>query len=175
LVVRDGHSLRPHRFGRPQAGDQVYVITTPDYVGLLDQLFGGQTEGADDPRLYGEFLIDPATKIADLANAYGVKLLDSDEALTVAELLRRDLAGDIEKGDRVGYGPVDLIVRRVSDDHAIEEVGLALESLRRSRPRVPVFQSRKEIAEMLRKWWGRANSDAGGTLPPPDDEGKKGS
>ena len=42
LLIRDGRSLRPHRAGRPQAGDRVYVITTPDYVGLLDRSSPGR-------------------------------------------------------------------------------------------------------------------------------------
>jgi cell volume regulation protein A len=149
LVVRDGHSLRPHRFGRAQAGDQVYVITTPDYVGLLDRLFAAPVEGADDPRLYGEFELHPDSKLADVANVYDVPVAGSDHTLTIGELLRRELAGDIEQGDRIAYGPVDLIVRRVNDDHGIEEVGLALEHGRRSRPSIPVFQNPREIAALF--------------------------
>src|ERR1700736_711575 len=42
LLIRDGRSLRPHLAGRPQAGDQVYVITTPEFVGLLDRLFASE-------------------------------------------------------------------------------------------------------------------------------------
>ena len=57
LIVRDGRSLRSDRAGRPQAGDQIYVLTTPNYIGLLDGLFAGPVEGAFDPQLYGEFAI----------------------------------------------------------------------------------------------------------------------
>jgi cell volume regulation protein A len=155
LFIRDGRSLRPHSAGRPQPGDQVYVITTPNYVGLLDRLFADPGQRADDPRLFGEFVIEPGIKLSDLAGAYGITIGPDDEALTVADVLRRDLAGDIEPGDRVAYGPVDLIVRKVSDAHAIEEVGLALEHEHRSRPNLPIFQSRREIAEMLRRWLRR--------------------
>ena len=59
LVIRDGRTLRRYRFGKPQAGDRIYVITTPDYVGLLDKLFAGPAPGSDDPALYGEFGITP--------------------------------------------------------------------------------------------------------------------
>src|SRR5690606_15958443 len=59
LIIRDGRTPRPHRFGRPQAGDQIYVITTPEYISLLDRLFGGRAPDIEDPNLYGEFALQP--------------------------------------------------------------------------------------------------------------------
>jgi cell volume regulation protein A len=152
LLIRDGRSLRPHLAGRPQAGDQVYVITTPEFVGLLDQLFASGGAHPDDPRLFGEFGIAVDARLAALAAVYGFVVNPGDEQLTVAELLRRELAGDIETGDRIAYGLVDLIVRRVGKDHAIEEVGLALEHEQRTRPRMPLFQSWREIRSVTRRW-----------------------
>ena len=151
LIVRGGRSLRPDRAGRPEAGDQIYVITTPDHVGLLDKLFAAPAQGAGDPRLYGEFGLAPETTLAGLSKAYGVPVADGDRELTLRDLLRRELAGDIEPGDRVAYGPVDLIVRSVDEEHAIEEVGLALEQVRARRPNIPVFQSPREIADLVRR------------------------
>jgi cell volume regulation protein A len=145
LLIREGRSLRPHLAGRPQAGDQVYVITTPEFVSLLDRLFMSGGDRPDDPGLFGEFGIDRDAKLPELAAVYGFAVAKGDEDLTVAELLRRELAGDIEAGDRIAYGLVDLIVRRVSEEHAIEEVGLALEHEQRARPRMPLFQSWREI------------------------------
>ncbi len=175
LFIRDGRSLRPHSAGRPKPGDQVYVITTPNYVGLLDRLFGDPGQRADDPRLFGEFVIEPDIRMVDLAGAYGITVRPGDGEVTVAEALRRDLAGDIEAGDRVAYGPVDLIVRKVSDEHVIEEVGLALEHEHRARPNLPIFQSRREIAEMIRRWLGRrsrrpAAQPAAEATPPADQK-----
>jgi cell volume regulation protein A len=152
LLVRDGRSLRPHNAGRPRPGDQVYIITTPRFLPLLDRMFGGHaTTAIDDPRLYGEFSLEPDARLSEVAGVYGIKVTSGDEALTVAELFRRELAGDIEPGDRIAYGPVDLIVRRTSESHEIEEVGLAVEPTRQARPNIPVFQSRKEIAAYLRR------------------------
>jgi potassium/hydrogen antiporter len=155
LVVRDGRTLRPHRFGRPQAGDQIYVISTPEYVSLLDKLFAGPGEGVDNPDLYGEFAIDPEAHLAAIARLYPAVIPRDDEALTVKDFLRRQLAGDIEPGDRVPLGPVDLIVRRVNEAHEIEEVGLAMEHAEEPRPRIPIFQSPKEISDIARGWAGR--------------------
>jgi cell volume regulation protein A len=155
LIIRDGRTLRPHRFGRPQAGDKIYVITTPEYVALLDRLFGGRPAGANDPRLYGEFALAPDTKLVDIARAYPMTVAPADENITVGELLRRELSGDIEPGDRIAAGSVDIIVRRVSDVHEIEEVGLAMERSIAPPPRIPLFQSPRELAALMRGWFGK--------------------
>lgn len=152
LLIRDGRSLRPDRAGRPVAGDRIYVITTPDFIGLLDRLFAGPAAGAGDPLLYGEFALTPSTLIGDLAGAYDVPVPPGDKTLTVAEVLRRDLVGDIEQGDRIGYGPIDLIVRSVDDQHGIVEVGLALEHVRVPRRTIPMFQSPRELVVLVRGW-----------------------
>src|SRR5262249_23085345 len=144
---------------RPQAGDQVYVITTPEFVALLDGLFISGGDRSDDPSLFGEFGIDRDARLPELAAAYGFAVAKGDEGLTVAELLRRELAGDIEAGDRIAYGLVDLIVRRVGEDHTIEEVGLALEHETRARPRMPLFQSWREIRAMIGRRLRQAASD----------------
>jgi potassium/hydrogen antiporter len=160
LIVRDGRSLRPDRAGRPQPRDHIYVITTPAHVRLLDGLFAGPVEGSDDPDLYGEFAISPDTLLPDLARAYDAPVADGDEETTVAALLRRELAGDIEQGDRIPYGPIDLIVRSVDDEHGILEVGLALEHSRPVRRRVPLFQTPRELADFVRKRLGRSKRRA---------------
>jgi cell volume regulation protein A len=158
LLIRAGRSLRPHHAGRPLAGDQVYVITTPEFVSLLDRLFASGGDRPDDPRLFGEFGIARDAKLPELAAIYGFTVAKGDEELTVAELLRRELAGDIEAGDRIAYGLVDLIVRRVGEDHTIEEVGMALEHEQRARPRMPLFQSWREIRAALVRRFGRTKS-----------------
>jgi potassium/hydrogen antiporter len=152
LLVRDGRSLRPELAGRPQAGDHVYIITSANHISLLDGLFAGPAEGAGDPNLYGEFVIAADTLLPDLARAYDLPVDPGDEERTVAELLRRELAGDIEQGDRIAYGPIGLIVRSVDDEHAIVEVGLALEHARRSVPRRSVFERLGGIARSVRSW-----------------------
>ncbi|MEQ8696934.1 MAG: potassium/proton antiporter [Bauldia litoralis] len=151
LIVRGGRSLRPDRAGRPQAGDHIYVLTTPNFIRLLDGLFAGPVEGAGDPDLYGEFSIGPDTSLAELATLYDLPMDKENGDITVGEMLRRELAGNIEHGDRVAYGRIDLIVRGVDDDHRIVEVGLALEQSTRAAPRIPIFQDRREIAALFRR------------------------
>lgn len=166
LVMRDGHTLRRDRFGKPQAGDRIYVITTPEYIGLLDKLFAGPAPGSEDPQLYGEFGLSPDTQLSDLARAYPVTVAPGDETLTVGEMMRRELAGDIEPGDRVALGAVDAVVRRVSEEHVIEEVGLAMEHIAEARPRIPLFQRPNEIRAIVADWFRRRGARK--AVPPGD-------
>jgi potassium/hydrogen antiporter len=155
LVIRDGRTLRPHRFGKPQAGDHVYVITTPEYVGLLDRLFAARAPGADDPHLYGEFALQPDIRLSDISRSYPLELAPGDDQLTVGQFMRRELTGDIEPGDRVAVGAVDIIVRRVNEMHEILEVGLAMEQTRAAIPRIPLFQTPRELGALFRGWRAR--------------------
>jgi cell volume regulation protein A len=155
LVIRNGRTLRPHRAGRPEAGDRIYVITTPEYVGLLDRLFAGRAAGVDEAQLYGDFALQADTRLSEIARAYPVELTPADAHLTAAEFLRRELSGDIEPGDRAPLGAVDIIVRRVSDTHEILEVGLALEHGRVPRPRIPLFHTPRELLDLVARLRGR--------------------
>lgn len=156
LILRDGKSLRPHSAGRIEGGDQVYIITPPRHVELLDQLFAGPAEGANDVDLFGDFSFPPDTRIADLARLYGFVVGGADEEATVAEILERNLSGDIEPGDRVAYGMVELIVRRIDDTHEIVEVGMAVEQKPvKPKRHLPMFHSRTELLAIWKEWQRR--------------------
>lgn len=173
LILRDGKSLRPHTAGRLQAEDRIYIITPPNHVELLDQLFAGPAEGANDRDLFGDFSFAPDTRIADIGRLYGFPVSEENAELTLGEILERDLAGDIEPADRVAIGPVELIVRRIDDEHGIEEVGLSVELEGETKRRLPLFHSRTELLDLWQKrqrarlrgtWRGKKKSKSG-----PDD------
>lgn len=159
LVIRDGHSLSPHNSGRPQPNDQIYILTTTDYVELLDHLFAGPAEGATDPALYGEFVIDTEAPLGEIAATYGATVLADEMEMTVRQYLRGELAGDIEQGDRVSLGLLDIIVRRVSDEHEIEEVGLSVEP-EAPKPDIPLFQSPRDVMRYIRERRMRRHAEA---------------
>ncbi len=176
LILRDGRSLRFEAAGPLVAGDQVYIIAATEHVRLLDQLFARPADMADASVLFGDFVIEPDVKLADLAEAYGFEIGEELRGDTVAAMMLRQLAGDIEEGDRVAVGPVDLIVRRLGDHDEISEVGLALER-RAPRRKLPLFQNRREIVDYLkqrklRKAAARAAALAAAvtTLPVEEDE-----
>jgi len=134
LVVRNGVSLQPDHAGRLQAGDLVYLFTTPEYTSLLDRLFAQAKSPDDNDKIYfGQFNIDPKAHLLDLLHAYDLQpLTELAPNLTVAEFLKTELKGEPVIGDRLAFGKFDLVVRRVLQGQTITEVGLVLHNESRS-------------------------------------------
>ncbi len=113
--------------GPLQAGDRVFLLAAPHQVPLLDGLFGRMRDQAEtEASLYGDFAMTPDITVAALRDAYGLVLPALPDALTLAELFRREFRQDLELGDRIHLGPVDLIVRDMTDGR-ITSVGIALD------------------------------------------------
>ncbi|WP_240626546.1 potassium/proton antiporter [Thalassospira lohafexi] len=165
LILRDGTSLRPHSAGPIQGGDQVYIITPPRHVDLLDQLFAGPAEGANDVELFGDFSFPATTRIADIGRLYGFAVEEDDIDLTVADILERDLSDTLELGDRIAYGTVELIVRRTDDEHGVTDVGLAVEQqIAKPKRNIPIFQSRSELLSIWKDWQKRRRDEKNAAL-----------
>jgi len=145
LMRRDGQVITaPRQF---QAGDQVYFLATPSQVPLLDKLLSETSDEADaESTLYGDFAIGASVTFRALREAYGLPASVADEAATLAELFEREFGRDIELGDRLHLGPVDLIVREILDGRILS-VGIALEPA----PQRGIRQSvRARLTRMLR-------------------------
>ena len=153
LIVRDGRSIRIHDAGRLRVGDRVYIFAPPKLVNLLDRLFARPVDlDLSDREFFGDFVIDPDTHMADLGEAYGFAMAADDAAMSVARLR---LPGDCRARPRSATAcrsaTVELIVRELSDDAEIAGVGLAVEPSRAARPKLPLFQTRDELIDLLRK------------------------
>ncbi len=125
LVRRGGRVLSSPR--QLQAGDRVYLLIAHAQVPLLDKLFGRSLDLAEaDAGLYGDFAIGPEVTLGSLREAYGLPLSEADDRASLSELFRRELRTDLEIGDRLQLGPVDLIVRDMRDGK-ITSVGISLD------------------------------------------------
>ncbi|WP_084650338.1 potassium/proton antiporter [Stappia stellulata] len=151
LILRNGKTIRLQKAGRPEAGDRVYILTNARQVPVLDALFAGAPEDEHDPALFGDFPLDPATRIADVGAAYGFRVERRDAELTLKKVMERELGDDIEPTDRVPYGDIDLVVRDINDDHEITGVGLAVEHVEPEEPVLPFFFSRQDLSRMSRR------------------------
>lgn len=151
LILRDGQSTRFHTAGRLRPGDQVLIFATHDQVRLLDRLFAAPTPmEADDREFFGDFVISGNAPLGRVAASYGFEAVPGDEELTVCDLLKRTF-GKVETGDRLPYGPVDFIVRSIGEEGEVSEIGMAVEPSRTQRRQLPLFQTRRDIQEWLRR------------------------
>ncbi|TAN60536.1 MAG: potassium/proton antiporter, partial [Magnetospirillum sp.] len=155
LVLREGRSLLGASAGRLRPGDTVYLFARPERVLHLDRLFASPATMAEaDRQFFGDFALDPMVRMEAVSFLYDVPIEAVDKDLRLDEFLRRELARAPGIGDRVPVGGVELIVRALSKNGAIAEVGLALEPTRIDEPRLPLFPTASQVWERLKRLAG---------------------
>ena len=155
LVIRSGAVVPLHRAKPLQPGDHVYLFTPQHRLPLIDRLYGGSRAlDQNDREFYGDLVLSPDATVEQIAEMYGLPLSLPNARLTLSDLLRNEFGGSCELGDRVRMGGVELIVRDM-DDHGITSVGLALEPVRVTSRRRPLYQRLAVIGGRLRGWWNR--------------------
>ncbi|MDZ5699427.1 potassium/proton antiporter [Chelativorans sp. M5D2P16] len=157
LVVREGRSMTYQYAGRLMAGDRVYIFVPDRYPRLLDRLFASPAEvDSEDTEFFGAFAVDPERPAEDIEAAYALGLSEEDQALPIADFVRKRLGGRAEYGDRLPLGSIELIVRDVDENGRIISIGLSVEPPPPPAP-VPVFISAGEALSrlwaFLRRWW----------------------
>jgi cell volume regulation protein A len=153
LVIRDGQSMKWQQVRHLQPGDNVYVFTAPRFVRLLDRLFAGPTDVAENDRdFFGVFDVDPTQSVYTLAALYGVTLPDDVPNVSIAEFIHSRVGGRAEVGDRVAIETVELVVREADDDGMTTAAGLAImEEDRPTAPRVRLGQKLLDVYRRRRK------------------------
>ncbi len=127
-LVRHGRPLRAPSATALEAGDEVWLLTSPDQVEHLTGLFGQQDRGghlAAVRNFFGEFVLDADSSAAALAATYGFAIEASEQTLTTGELLHRRLGRYLVVGDRIAIGGIELTVRAKRGDH-VRLIGLKL-------------------------------------------------
>jgi potassium/hydrogen antiporter len=167
LVVRDGRSMAYQYAGRLMAGDRVYIFVPDRYPRLLDRLFASPAEmDPEDAEFFGAFAVDPERPTADIESAYALGLDELEQALPIADFVRKRLGGRAEYGDRVPLGSIELIVRDVDENGRITSIGLSVDPPA-PPPQVPAFISAGEALSRLwqafRRWAARARRGGGTT------------
>jgi cell volume regulation protein A len=156
LVVRENRSLLGSAVTHLRPGDMVWLFAKPERVAQLDRLFASAAPAAEaDRQFFGDFPIDPRAKMEELSLMYGLPVPDEAREVTVAQWLEWSIGPHLGIGDRVPLGEVELIVRALSPDDTIAEIGLAAEPTPIDKPKLPLFPSGKEVKARVRRWLGR--------------------
>ncbi len=106
---------------------------------------GAPDESEAEATLYGDFAIGASVTFAALRETYGLPPLGTDESATLSILFEREFGTDLELGDRLHLGPVDLIVRDIRDGRILS-VGIALEPV---PPAGLWYSLRRKVAGMI--------------------------
>ncbi|MBI3452228.1 MAG: potassium/proton antiporter [Rhodospirillales bacterium] len=124
-VIRDGAVMNRATLERLQVDDYIIALTPPQHVVSLDKLFAARPGAGPGPGTaeLGEFTFDSDVTLGRLCGMYGVPFEPLDGGKTLAEFLKLRLGDTIVVGDRVQLGPVELVVREITED-GIVKVGL---------------------------------------------------
>jgi cell volume regulation protein A len=125
-VSREGRVLPYREWGRFAPGDYISLLASRDDLPQLDEVFRriAPQQSRAEREYFGEFVIDPAAKARDLAEAYGATLPDEVLDKTMAEVFASTMNLPVV-GDRLRLGGVEVVVRRM-EGRQVAELGLRL-------------------------------------------------
>ena len=125
-ISRAGRLQAYRDWGVLRAGDYVSLVAAERDLPQLDEVFRSARRPAREAeqRYFGEFHLDPAAKMADIADAYGVPPPSGANDLDVRGVFAKYLPNAVV-GDRLRLGDIDLVVRKMDRDQ-ITDVGLRL-------------------------------------------------
>ena len=125
-LIRDGRRIALHSDTVLQAGDTAWYILPEEQVDNMARYF---TETGSSVQanfnFFGEFVVDPASRAGDLAQAYGLRLSGGEESLSLHELfeMRTDSKHPVE-GDRIEIDGFMLTVKELDKNGTIKWLGL---------------------------------------------------
>jgi potassium/hydrogen antiporter len=124
-VVRDNVVLTVDEHLTLAPDDLVYVFTDPSHIAHVNRLFDPRhvPDRLEEHRFYGDFVLDGAASLADVADVYGLPVHPAHRKNTLAEYLAIAFHGRAVPGDRTALGKAELVVREVEDGR-ITKVGL---------------------------------------------------
>ena len=125
LVIRNGVSYPSGAHLRQlKKGDKVYLFVSSELQRpVLDRLFGGG--GTSDKGICGDFPIAPTTTFAELEWMYGLTVDKGIRDYSIAELFEQEFS-DIEVGDRLSLGAIELVVHGL-ENGILTEVGIDID------------------------------------------------
>ncbi|MGH7444091.1 MAG: potassium/proton antiporter, partial [Longimicrobiales bacterium] len=124
MVARGEEIIPPKGSTVLRAGDHAFVVLRRELRPLVDRVFSRNPEVDAEPVAAGEFPLRAATRVADLAEYYGIEL-DAAPEMTLADLFRARLSVDgCQAGARIRVGGISLVIREVTTGGDVELVGL---------------------------------------------------
>jgi cell volume regulation protein A len=126
LIVRDEQTILPQGRSVLQSGDHVIVVLRPAVRAIVDRVFSQLSHPNPNLPSHLEFPFRGTVRVGELEQVYQIKL-DENADLTLDELIRTRLPkGGLTIGASVQFESVILHAREISDEGAIEYVGMAI-------------------------------------------------
>ncbi len=144
LLIRNHMIYQTTKITDFRACDKVYVFVPSDRrLPLLDQLYGSGTQ-KDELGVFGDFPIAPTTTFKELRQMYDLQTQIKPESLTIAALIQKEFP-DIDVGDRLSFGSIELVVRAVQNTYPCA-IGIDIDPSRRKK----AFYARIKTSRLIK-------------------------
>lgn len=127
-VMREGQVRNTLPSDGVKAGDVVMLLTEPDVLSQLDRLFAAR-KARSRAREIGpvDFKLDAEANAGTVADMYGFQVTPHERDHTLSSLMHARLGRDIEEGQRIRAGTVELVALSIGEDGSPRKVGLDLD------------------------------------------------
>ena len=111
-----------------KAGDLLYVISPQKKVSLVNQMLLPTDEVAEleQAHYFGDFTLNGDATIDDIADMYGGEVPSSAKNMTLSQFMQIRFRNQCVVGDRVFFGPLELVVKEVDNLSVVQKVGLRI-------------------------------------------------
>jgi cell volume regulation protein A len=150
LVIREEHILSPAEADPVRPGDYVYLLAPPEKAEALDRFFVDMPPStAPDPHLLGDFTVSGEHTLGELANVYGVTVVNEQTSLTLADYFDIHLDHMPKEGATLALDTIVLVARRISGGR-VNIVGLRLPE---DPEEMPVTTRLDSLKQRLANFW----------------------
>lgn len=114
MITRGQSVIPPRGSTLLQEGDHLFIVTKPETRAFIDQVFSttGLSDTFDDAK---NLRLKGYTRVADVQHSYGIDL-NSNQELSLDELIRTRLPNPPTVGDKVELGTIELEVAEMISD-----------------------------------------------------------
>ena len=111
-----------------EAGDSIYVISPQEKVLLVNQMLLPTDEVAEleQARYFGDFTLNGDAIIDDVADMYGGEVPSTAKQMTLSQFMGIRFRNQCVVGDRIFFGPLELVVKEVDDMGTVLKIGLRI-------------------------------------------------
>lgn len=124
-LFRHKQLLHPKGSTCMEAGDILCVIGKERHLSELGTLFSEPPKRGLDNTFFGDFVLDGAAPLADIAPLYGLTLDETQQQQTLGEFITHALGAKVVEGDQLHWNNLVWTVVSVSDS-GIAKVGVKL-------------------------------------------------
>jgi cell volume regulation protein A len=131
-VIREGTVMDRLKLDHLETGDYILVLAPAEQFFSLDRLFTSRETSKRRKKrdrgeeVFGEFVLTGDTLLGEVALLYGIPVEEKDRGEPVGSYMRRRLRHRVVVGDRVRWGPVELVAREIRKDR-VTSIGIELE------------------------------------------------